>query len=311
MSRKKRKKTKKMHSSTRFILDSFKALFRFVWFLLKVIAKGIFFLFKYLFLGIVWIFKKSFHAFQKDDVKKSKDDIVIAKDDKKSDSRPLKSKAIFSPFQSKKIVKGSFVEFENRLFNQSLIITIVGRRGCGKSALGFRILENVFSKTKRPCFALGVKQNVLPSWIKSISSVDSADDSGVILVDEGAVEFSSRKSMSKSNRQLADLLAIARHKDLTLVLITQNTGMIDKNVLNLTDMVIVKEGSLLQQKMERSVMKDLYDTAMKNFSKLQPSQRNAYFYVFDSVFEAFCSADLPSFWSENVSKSRSSGKKKI
>ena len=65
--------------------------------------------------------------------------------------------------------------------------------------------------------------------------------------------------MSKQNKELADLLAIARHKDLTLILVTQNTGMIDKNVLNLTDAVLVKEGSLLQQKMERSVMKEFYE----------------------------------------------------
>ncbi len=170
------------------------------------------------------------------------------------------------------------------------------------------MLENIHSKTKRPCFALGVKQNILPNWINTINSIEEAKDSGVILVDEGAVAFSSRKSMSKQNKELADLLAIARHKDLTLILVTQNTGMIDKTVLNLTDVIMVKEGSLLQQKMERSVMKNLYETATKKFNKIPVSQRNAHFYLFDSTTEAFCNTVLPSFWSDKVSKSRSLGK---
>ena len=73
--------------------------------------------------------------------------------------------------------------------------------------------------------------------------MEDAKNGGVVLVDEGAVEFSSRKSMSKANKELGSLLAIARHKDLSLILVTQNTGMLDKNVMNLCDSIILKEGS--------------------------------------------------------------------
>ncbi len=110
--------------------------------------------------------------------------------------------------------------------------------------------------------------------------------------------------MSKKNKQLGQLLAVARHKDLTLVLITQNTGMIDKNVLNLCDTILLKEGSLLQEKMERSVMKDIYQAANKALAQIPSEERQSHVYVFDNDFEGVCKITLPSFWSSNVSKNQ-------
>jgi len=295
----KKKSVKKRHPITNAIVWIIKNIFIAVFWLIKLVILGVFYAIKYLIAFFVWFFE----GFRSEKKEQSH------KEAKEKFSKFILGKAHYSPLETEKVFKGSFIEFENRIFNQSLIITIVGRRGSGKSALGFRLLENIHAKAKRPCFALGVKQSVLPSWIKSINSIEEAEDSGVILVDEGAVAFGSRKSMTKVNKQLSDLLATARHKDLTLILITQNTGMIDKSVLNLTDIIIVKEGSLLQQKMERNVMKNLYETAMKRFSKIPAGKRNAFFYVFDSLFEAMCKSDLPSFWSEKISKSRKKIKK--
>jgi len=213
-----------------------------------------------------------------------------------------KTPASYDAFDVSSTVKGSVESFEKRLLNDSLILAIAGKRGSGKSVLGFRMLENIHAKARRPCFALGVKQSVLPSWISSINEIQEVDNNGVVLVDEGAVSFSSRSSMSKKNKGLSELLAIARHKDLTLIFITQNTGMIDKNVLNLCDTIVLKEGSLLQEKMERSVMKDLYSTANSALSDLP--DRKPYCYVFDSDFEGLVAASLPSFWSSGVSKNQ-------
>lgn len=200
--------------------------------------------------------------------------------------------------------KGGIDTFESRLQNESLILAVAGRRGSGKSVLGFRLLENIHAQSKRPCFALGVKQSVLPSWISEVTDLESVKNGGVVLVDEGAVSFNSRESMSKKNKGLGELLAIARHKDLSVIFITQNTGMIDKNVLNLCDTIILKEGSLLQEKMERSVMKDLYKRANEELNKIPAQERKPYCYVFDAQFEGLITTSLPSFWSQKVSKNQ-------
>ncbi len=223
---------------------------------------------------------------------------------KKRQASATKTPATFVPMEPISTIKGDFQRFGERLRNASSIVLIAGRRGSGKSVLGFRVMENIHAKTQRPAYVVGVKQEVLPVWIESVEQIEDVKNGGVVLVDEGAIAFSSRDSMSKKNKALGKLLAIARHKDLTLILITQNTGMIDKNVLNLTDTILLKEGSLLQEKMERSVMKEIYVNANNALNAIPQEERQSHVYVFDNDFEGVVKVMLPSFWSSKVSKNQ-------
>ncbi len=196
-------------------------------------------------------------------------------------------------------IKGRFEELWRKLLGSSMIVLIAGRRGAGKSALGFALLENIAAQGRK-CYALGVNQGVLPEYIKSVSSLEEVSSGGVVLVDEGAIAFSSRESMSRKNRELSSLLAIARHKDLSLFLISQNSGMIDKNVVALCDCIALKQGSLLQEKIERPVLQELYRIA----TPLLKNNNEAY--LFSHEFEGIVSSELPSFWSESISKNQRS-----
>lgn len=200
-------------------------------------------------------------------------------------------------------ISGDYAVSEKRLHKDSMIALIFGKRGSGKSALGFKILENIHSKTSRKCFVLGVEQASMPKWINPIDKVEEAPRGSVVLVDEGAIAFSSRASMSKSNRGLTSILAIARHKNLTILFITQNTGMIDRNVLKLSDILLVKQGSLLQLEMERPEIKKFYEKAESLFKDLEGDRRQ-YAYIIDSDFEGAVSHTLPSFWTESLSKNQ-------
>ncbi len=296
------------------------------WFFL-IIGKAILDLFKYIFLGIFYIARTiwniiTFPFEHKSKTEKSNETNPKEDNDKPEEHIKPKSKSkthkinlnFLKKFNKKpkkeicnihyeKTITGSFTDFRKRLDSESLIISVVGRRGAGKSALGFALLETIFAKTDRKAFVMGVDQKLIPKWIESVQEVDDVDNGGLLLIDEGAVSFSSRESMSKKNRELGKLLAIARHKDLTLIFITQNTGMMDKNVLNLTDTLIFKEGSLLQEKMERHAMKDFYEKSSKELKAIQKSKRKGYAYVFDDDFEGLIKTDLPTFWNTKVSKS--------
>jgi hypothetical protein len=202
-----------------------------------------------------------------------------------------------------KTIEGNYSDFNEKINNDSLIILIFGKRGSGKSSLGFRILENIHSKSKRRCFVFGISQEILPSWIRTISDVEKVPRGGVVLIDEGAIAFGARDSMSSKNKELGKLMAIARHKDLTLIFITQNTGMIDKNIIALTDTLLIKEGSLLQMEMERPEIKKFYEKS-NNYIKEVTGNKKKFVYVIDNDFEGTFTYNLPSFWSEEISKNR-------
>jgi len=227
---------------------------------------------------------------------------------KSNENRKLKKSPVYQsvpkvePFKIKKVLQGDVGSFNQRVENDSLIMLVFGKRGSGKSSLGFRLLENVYGKTKRECFVLGVGNKLLPKWISSIDDVQTAPNGSIILVDEGAISFGARNSMKVKNKELTSLLAIARHKSLTLIFITQNTGLIDRNVLKLADTLFIKEGSLLQLQMERPEIKKFYEKAKKHFDKLENKEK--FSYILDSDFEGIVEHTLPSFWSDSLSKNR-------
>ena len=213
------------------------------------------------------------------------------------------SNHILDELKIMKTISGDPTIFLERLSKDSLIILIFGKRGSGKTSLGIRLLENIKAKTNRECCVLGMENSILPNWINNVEKVEDARNNSIILVDEGAISFGSRDSMSSKNKELSKLLAIARHKNLTLIFVTQNTGMIDKNILKLADTLIVKEGSLLQLEMERQEMQKFYKKSDAEFSTIK-GDRRSHAYVIDSDFEGVISYTLPSFWTEDISKNR-------
>ncbi len=210
---------------------------------------------------------------------------------------PVKEKPI--DFGIHKEVSGNFNDFKNRLKNSSLIILITGKRGSGKTALGFKFLENLTGKRK--AYYLG--KGKFPRFIKKVSDIKDVKNDSILLVDEAAIVFSSRSSMKKSNKILGELMSIARHKNLSLIIITQNSAMIDLNVLRLSDTIVFKEPSLLQARFERKAIVDLFKRAEAQFKKIDSKERKKHFYVLDDEFEGMLISGLPVFWSDKISKS--------
>lgn len=208
-----------------------------------------------------------------------------------------------------KSLNGNFNSFLNKLFtSNSTIGIILGARGTGKSAIGMALLEQFKSKTNKKIYALGFNADDLPNWINVVKSVDEIENGSVLLADESGIEFSSRESMSDKNKFLTNLLLIARHKDLSLLFISQNSSNIEINAIRQTDYMILKPSSLLQRDFERKKIKDIYEEVKKEFEDLKSNKGLAYIYSND--YRGFISNELPSFWSQKVSKAYGNFKKK-
>jgi len=135
----------------------------------------------------------------------------------------------------------------------------------------------------------------------SVNSVSEITNNSYVLIDEGGVLFSSRESMSKPNKLLSDLILIARHKNLNIIFISQNSSNLDVNILRQADYLVLKQSSLLQKDFERKIVQKIYLEVENKFEKHKNVEGVTYIHSGD--FSGFISNSLPSFWKSEISKS--------
>ena len=256
----------------------FKGLWLIIWHIIKIPY--------YLVKAIIWIVKK---------LNKKSSEIQVVKKRNLMDSK-------YEHFKVLQTNKGDYKEFEKYLqSDKSKIGIILGARGTGKTAIGIKILENIYAKSKRKLYAIGFKSEDMPSWIEVITSTDQIKNNSTILIDEGGVLFSSRNSMTTPNKLLSQLILIARHKNLNILFISQNSSNLDVNILRQADFLLLKPTALLQEDFERKKIQKIYEEASKDFRKHEKVKGLTY--IYSEIFTGFISNTLPSFWSTNISKS--------
>ncbi len=256
------------------------------------LGKGIYYLGKGVFVSSRFVVRKAMNQRQKSIDKKVKEKI--------EQQRP-KTNAQYAGLREVKSFKGNSNGFENHLFEKdSTIGIILGARGSGKSAIGMKLLENFKEKTDKNVYAMGFNKEDLPGWIEVVENVSEIQNDSAVLIDEGGIAFSSRKSMSSANQLLSELLFIARHKNLSILFITQNSSNLEVNVLRQADFLIMKPSSLLQKDFERKIIKDIYELRTDDFETLKDDVGLAY--IHSDKFQGFVSNELPSFWNVKVSK---------
>lgn len=236
--------------------------------------------------------------------------IIIGK--KTNNARKLatqqSSTPVNTPLELLKSQKGSLAAFEKKIYSaKSSVGLVLGARGSGKSALGMRLLENIASQKNRPVYAMGFNPNALPNWIHCTEKLDEIPNGAFTLVDEGGMTFSSRQSMSKANQLLSQLILIARHKDISVLFISQNSANLEINAIRQSDFLLLRKPSLLQMDFERKKIGEIYTRIAPDFEKLPENGRLAT-YIYSDEFEGFTSNQLPSFWNQKISKTYSTFK---
>ena len=197
---------------------------------------------------------------------------------------------------------GDYKKWEENLSNaESKIGIILGARGSGKTAIGIKLLENIYAKTKKNCYAIGFHSEDFPSWINVVEDISQIKNNSIVLIDEGGILFSSRNSMSNANKLLSNLILVARHKNLSIIFISQNSSNLEVNILRQADFLVLKTSSLLQKEFERKIIQQIYEKNHDQFEKYKNVMGLAY--IFSDDFEGFVANPLPSFWDTNISKS--------
>ena len=191
-----------------------------------------------------------------------------------------------------------------RVIPHPSVVVVVGRRGSGKSAQGYKFLE-LFRHRLTP-YVLGLPKDVqrdLPDYIGVIEDLAHAPPKSIILVDEAYLRYHARRSLVSNSIEMSRLLNLSRQREQTLIFISPQARYVDKNIAGSADIVIVKEPEPLQPKFERVELGQIIKTASEEFTRIKGDKRRwSYVYSPAVNFFGLMENDLPSFWTPRLSR---------
>ncbi len=189
------------------------------------------------------------------------------------------------------------------------VVLVLGKRGSGKSGLGYRLLE-LFRYRLTP-YVLGIPvkaQKLLPDWIGVAQNLDEIPQNSIVLIDEAYLSYHSRDSLKIQSREMSQIVNLSRQRNQTLIFVTQEARQIDKNIASQANVIIFKEPAILQLKFDRPELNDIAIRAKSAFSNLSGDKRRwAYAYSPDADFMDLLENALPTFWSAKLSHAFATG----
>ena len=190
-----------------------------------------------------------------------------------------------------------------RLIPHPSIVLIAGRRGSGKSALGYRLLEHL--RWVASPYVVGLPKDArkyLPDWIGMVAGLENVPPKSIVLVDEGYLVFHARRSMAATSIEMSQLVNLSRQREQTLIFVSQEARQIDKNIASSANVVMFKDLGMLQLEFDRRELNKIAAKAQQAFASLNGDKRKwAYVYAPDSNFMGLMENSLPTFWSEKLS----------
>jgi len=197
-----------------------------------------------------------------------------------------------------------------RLIPHPSIVVILGKRGSGKSALGYRLLE--YLRWTASVYVVGLPESarkLLPDYIGMAVSLEDVPLNSIVLVDEGYLAYHARRSMAATSVEMSQILDLSRQRNQTLIFVSQEARQIDRNIASSVNVVIFKDLGILQLEFDRRELNKIANKAKEAFSTIIAGEKRkqAYVYSPDSDFMDLMENSLPSFWSEKLSHIFASG----
>lgn len=184
------------------------------------------------------------------------------------------------------------------------VILILGKRGSGKSATAYHLLE-LFRYSSQP-YVVGVpasKRHLLPEWIGIASSLEEVPSGAIAIIDEAYIRYHARNSSAQESLAMSKELNLSRQKEQTLIFVTQESRQIDKNIASSANVIIFKDMGMLQLEFERPELSKLAVKAKDAFATVTGDKhRWNYLYSPDTDFTGLIENNLPSFWKPSLSR---------
>ena len=184
------------------------------------------------------------------------------------------------------------------------VMLIVGKRGSGKSALAYRLLELLRYKLTPYVVGVGSQaRKYLPDWIGMASDLESLPINTIALVDEAYLPYHSRRSMAEESMTMSQILNLSRQRNQTLIFVTQEARQVDRNIASSATVIVFKEMGMLQPEFDRPELKKLVGQAKESLGSVRGDKRRwSYVYSPDADFVGVLENELASFWKPSLSR---------
>lgn len=217
----------------------------------------------------------------------------------------LKKPTLLEPQIPKPSLDPQTIEAEKwlKLIRHPSIVLILGKRGGGKSALGYRLLEYLRYTASPYVVAMSKEaRKLLPDWIGMAASLEDVPPKAVVLVDEAYISYHARSSMAAEAKAMSQLVNLSRQREQTLIFVSQEARQVDKNIASSANVVIFKDLGIFQLEFDRRELNKIATNAQQAFTTITTDRRKwAYVYSPDSDFMGLVESSLPTFWSEKLS----------
>jgi len=183
------------------------------------------------------------------------------------------------------------------------ILLLLGRRGSGKTALGFRLLE-IFRYKLMP-YVIGLPSQcapLLPDWMGVKESLEDVPSGSISLVDEASLSNHARDWAKAESRDLCRLLNLSRQQDKTIIFSTQQGRQINLDIASSANVIALKNPGMLQSEFERPALRQIVSDAKLAFETISGDRKKwSYVYSPDAGFNGLVENILPTFWSQKLS----------
>ena len=191
-----------------------------------------------------------------------------------------------------------------KLIHHPLLILILGGRGKGKSALGYRLLELL--RWVANIYVVGLPKEArkcLPEWIRMVASLEDVPPKSIVLVDEAYMPYHARSSMAAKSKAMSQLLNLSRQREQTLIFVTQESRQVDSNITSSANVIIFKKPGILQAEFDRPGLTKIASNAKEAFTTISAGdeKNQSYVYAPDSDFTGLVENSLPTFWTQKLS----------
>lgn len=190
-----------------------------------------------------------------------------------------------------------------RLIVHPTIVLILGKRGSGKSALGYRLLEHL-RYTANP-YVIGLSKEartLLPDWIEMAASLEEVPPKAIVLVDEAYLPYHARNSMACESKAMSQALNLSRQRKQTIIFISQEARQVDRNIASSSNTVIFKDLGMLQLQFDRREFAQLATQAKEAFITIKGDKRPwSFVYAPDADFTGLVENSLPALWQDKLS----------